>query len=213
MTNEIVFEDVHLIVLHKPNGISTEALIEQLATNLQCSIKTLHTINRLDQRVSGLMLVAKNKNIAANLQQQLANNGVIKKYKAIVAQKPEKETATLTNWLSKNKTNFKTKVFDIPTTDTQRAILTYTVTQQSERYTMLHIDLKTGRFHQIRAQLAHIGSPIVGDLKYGYSRSSKDGSIFLQSYHLAFVHPVTKEKLQFTLPMPAVWEQFGFVND
>ncbi len=204
----ILLNDKDLLVIHKPSGTSAEVMLGIMAAQIKVPITSLHIMNRLDQRVSGIMLFAKNKTSAAHIQKQMTNNTIVKKYKAIVAETPAEQSATLTHWLLKN--NYKTSCFSKPTDNTKRAILQYTVAQKTERYCMLDITLQTGRFHQIRAQLASIGCPILGDLKYGYKRSSKDGSIFLQSYLLQFKHPTTLKDITFTLPMPNLWEQYGF---
>ena len=207
---EIIFEDDEILVCVKPSGVLSqkENSDEYSLLELFPDRPLLHIITRLDRRVSGLVLLAKKPESAANLSEQLKQKQIIKKYKAIVGQKPEKDSQTLTNWLSK--TNSKAKASKTELESAKKAVLTYKVLQSSERYHLLEIALETGRFHQIRCQLAAIGSPILGDLKYGFKRSSPDGSIFLQAYALAFFHPKNKELLTFEINPPKVWEKYGF---
>jgi len=89
-------------------------------------------------------------------------------------------------------------------------VLNYKIVQSSNKYTLLDIHLSTGRFHQIRAQLSAIGSPIVGDVKYGFKRTTPNGSIFLQSYHVSFIHPITKENIAIEIDIPELWKKYGF---
>ncbi|MFC3813183.1 RluA family pseudouridine synthase [Lacihabitans lacunae] len=207
---EIIFEDDEILVCVKPSGVLSqkENSNEDSLLELFPDSPPLHIITRLDRRVSGLVLLAKNPESAANLSEQLKRKQIIKKYKAIVGQKPEKESQTLMHWLSK--TNSKAKTSKTESESAKKAVLSYKVLQSSERYHLLEIALETGRFHQIRCQLAAIGSPILGDLKYGFKRSSPDGSIFLQAYALAFFHPKNKELLTFEINPPKVWEKYGF---
>ena len=207
---EIIFEDDEILVCVKPSGVLSqkENSNEDSLLELFPDRPLLHITTRLDRRVSGLVLLAKKPESAPNLSEQLKQKQIIKKYKAIVGQKPEKESKTLTHWLSK--TNSKAKASKIELESAKKAVLTYKVLQSSERYHLLEIALETGRFHQIRCQLAAIGSPILGDLKYGFKRSSPDGSIFLQAYALAFFHPKNKELLTFEINPPKVWEKYGF---
>jgi 23S rRNA pseudouridine1911/1915/1917 synthase len=207
---EIIFEDDEIMVCVKPSGVLSqkENSNEDSLLELFPDSPPLHIITRLDRRVSGLVLLAKNPESAANLSEQLKEKQIIKKYKAIVGQKTEKESQTLTHWLSK--TNSKAKASKTELENAKKAVLSYKILQSSERYHLLEITLETGRFHQIRCQLAAIGSPILGDLKYGFKRSSPDGSIFLQAYALAFFHPKNKELLTFEINPPKVWEKYGF---
>lgn len=208
----IIFEDNDIIVVDKPSGISiqpdkneNESLLDILSKN-----RTIHLVHRIDQRVSGLVVFAKNKESLAKLNNDFQTRKVTKIYKAIVANKPPKEADKLIHWLVKDSKKNLSKAFGSDVKNGQKAELSYKILQSSEKYHLLEIELMTGRFHQIRSQLAAIGCPIVGDLKYGYNRSSPDGSIFLQSSTLSFNHPRTFELLTFQLEIPELWKKYGF---
>lgn len=205
MQIELVFEDTHLAIIHKPAGIDA-----QLITN---ELSSLHLTQRLDKRVSGLMILAKTKAALSLINELLSKGNIEKKYTAIVANKPTEESATLTHWLVKNSIQKKSIAFKNEVAHSQKAMLMYQLIQSSEKYHLLSIRLLTGRFHQIRAQLAAIGSPIVGDVKYGYKRSSIDGSIFLHATSLKFTHPITQETINIQLPLPSIWQKFAFGNE
>jgi 23S rRNA pseudouridine1911/1915/1917 synthase len=170
----------------------------------------LYLIHRLDQRVSGIVIFAKTEQSASQLSKDFQNRNITKKYRAIVANKPSESEAKLTHWLMKDTKKNLSKAFEKEIKNSQKSELIYKVIQSSERYHLLEIELLTGRFHQIRSQLSAIGSPILGDLKYGYKRSSPDGSIFLQSYHLSLNHPMTKQAFQLEIEMPVLWKNYGF---
>lgn len=213
MEIELVFEDEYLLIANKPSGIATQAdekddgcsLVEQLAVSTP-----LFVVHRLDQRVSGVVILAKSKEIAARLSADFQSNKIQKYYRAMVAALPPDEHGTLTHWLVKDSKQKKSKVVKEATAKSQRADLNYRVVGKSERYALLEIELLTGRFHQIRAQLAAIGCPLVGDLKYGFKRSTPDGSIYLQAFRLSFTHPNTRQKVHLELPMPEGWKRYGF---
>jgi 23S rRNA pseudouridine1911/1915/1917 synthase len=198
----ILFQDNDLIIVDKPAGISTEAYIE---TNFSCLM-----VHRLDQRVSGLIVFAKTTLCLSLLNQMFSNGLIQKKYKAVVAQAPKVQETTLTHWLVKNSEQQKTKAFLKEVAHSKKAVLNYKIVQSSNKYTLLDIHLSTGRFHQIRAQLSAIGSPIVGDVKYGFKRTTPNGSIFLQSYHVSFIHPITKENIAIEIDIPELWKKYGF---
>ena len=123
---------------------------------------------------------------------------------------PDVPEATLTNWLVRNEKQNKSYAYDHDVPNSKQAILKYKTIGHTERYTLLEINLLTGRHHQIRCQLAAIGCPVKGDLKYGARRSNPDGSISLLSHKVEFIHPVSKEKIVVTSPLPAekVWDDF-----
>jgi len=198
----ILYQDNHLIIIDKPAGISTEVIAAE-------NIKWL-MVHRLDQRVSGLIVFAKTTLCLSLLNQMFSNGFIQKKYKAVVAQAPKVQETTLTHWLVKNSEQQKTKAFLKEVAHGKKAVLNYKIVQSSNKYTLLEITLSTGRFHQIRAQLSAIGSPIVGDVKYGFKRTTPDSSIFLQSYHLSFIHPITKENIANVIDVPELWKKYGF---
>jgi len=206
-----LFEDSDILVVEKPVGLASQETKEQ-SNYLQKELNIeLQPIHRLDQRVSGLMLFAKNKKSHVKLSEAFATNQVKKIYKAVVGNMPPKPTDTLTHWLLKDGEKSKSKAFNKEVAHSQKATLTYTVLQSSLKYHLLEIELHTGRFHQIRAQLAAINCPIVGDVKYGFKRTTPDGSIFLQSNALDFAHPISKEAMHFELPLPELWKKYGIL--
>lgn len=204
-----IFEDEHLLIIHKPSGIAVQH--QDKANNLGGQINiNFQAVHRLDQRVSGLLMLAKTPKIFNEISKSFQERKILKKYKAVVAQTPKIASAELIHFLRKNSHQKKSEVFQNQVAHSKEAKLRYQIIEQSNRYCLLEIELITGLFHQIRAQLAKIGSPIVGDQKYGYPRSSPDGSIFLQAYYLSFPHPVHQQQMTFEIPMPNLWEKFGF---
>jgi 23S rRNA pseudouridine1911/1915/1917 synthase len=138
------------------------------------------------------------------------DGGMAKTYWAIVKNRPEKKEGLLVNYLVRNEKQNKSYAYDEPKKDSKEARLSYKVIAQSDNYSLLEVALMTGRHHQIRAQLSKIGSPIKGDLKYGFSRSNPDGGICLHARKVEFVHPVKKERLVIEAPVPddALWKYF-----
>jgi 23S rRNA pseudouridine1911/1915/1917 synthase len=210
---QIIFEDSEILVVNKSSGIPTQpdkndnpSLLEILSQERS----NIYLIHRLDQRVSGLVIFAKTEHSAKQLSRDFQNRNITKKYKAVVANKPVEADAKLTHWLLKDAKKNLSKAFTKEVKGSHKSELIYKVIQSSERYYLLEIKLLTGRFHQIRSQLSAIGSPILGDLKYGFKRSSPDGSIFLQSYQLSLNHPTTKKALSFEIEMPELWKKHGF---
>ncbi len=210
---QIIFEDSEIVVINKSSGIPTQPDNNNMPSLLEILSRerpNLFLIHRLDQRVSGLVIFAKTELSAKHLNKEFQSRNITKKYRAIVANKPTENEIKLTHWLLKDTKKKRSKAFEKEVTDSQKSELNYKVIQSSERYHLLDIELFTGRFHQIRSQLSAIGSPILGDLKYGYKRSLPDGSIFLQSYLLTLLHPTTKTKMLFEIEMPELWRKYGF---
>ncbi|MDF1694306.1 MAG: RNA pseudouridine synthase [Saprospiraceae bacterium] len=167
----------------------------------------LHIITRTDRPVSGLSLFAKSQNAAKDLSAQLKEGTISKSYLAIVEKAPSPDKGELVHYLSKGKNN-KSIVVDENHKNGKKAVLTYSTVAHLDNYTILKVELKTGRFHQIRCQLAHIGCPIKGDVKYGARRKNKDRSIYLHAYELSFDHPVTKERKEYSVhpnPNDTLW--------
>ena len=150
----------------------------------------LHIITRTDRPVSGLTLFAKNQNSAKTLTEQIQSKKIDKSYLAIVEGKLDKAKGELTDYLLKSKA-YKSIVVKEGDKDAKKAILKYETLVELDNYTILKVELVTGRFHQIRSQLANAGFPIKGDIKYGARRKNKDRSIYLHAYELSFPHPVT----------------------
>ncbi|MEY4539050.1 MAG: hypothetical protein RLZZ306_807 [Bacteroidota bacterium] len=210
---QLIFEDTEIIVVNKSCGIPTQPDKNNIPSLLEIISQerpNLYLIHRLDQRVSGLVIFSKTEKSAKQLNKDFQTRNITKKYRAIVANKPIENEAKLTHWLLKDAKKNLSKTYEKEVKNSQKSELFYKIIQSSERYHLLEIELLTGRFHQIRSQLSAIGSPILGDLKYGYKRSSPDGSIFLQSYHLSFNHPLTKNRIVFEIDMPDLWKKYGF---
>lgn len=210
---QTIFEDTEIIVVSKSSGIPTQSDKNNTPSLLEILSQerpNVFLIHRLDQRVSGLVIFAKTEHSAKQLSIDFQTRNIAKKYRAIVADKPIENEAKLTHWLLKDAKKSLSKAFKNEVKYSQKSELIYKLIQSSERYHLLDIELLTGRFHQIRSQLSAIGSPILGDLKYGYKRTSPDGSIFLQSYQLSLNHPTTKKAIQFEIEMPELWGKYGF---
>ena len=210
---QIIFEDAEIIVVNKSSGVPTQPDKNNTLSLLEILSKVhpnLHLIHRLDQRVSGLVIFAKTEQAAKQLNKDFQVRNITKRYRAIVSNKPILSEARLTHWLLKDAKKNISEAFEKEVKNSQKSELIFKVIQSSERYHLLEIELLTGRFHQIRSQLSAIGSPILGDLKYGYKRSSPDGSIFLQSYYLSLNHPIAKEKIEFEIDLPELWKKYGF---
>jgi len=161
----------------------------------------------LDRPVSGVVIFAKTRKSAAQLSEMLQKGQFIKKYLAAVQNKPNEEEGELIHYL--NKRNFKAFVSKTPGNG-KLAKLKYKIVGQSDHYTFLEIDLKTGRFHQIRAQLAAMGCPVKGDVKYGARRANKDRSIHLHALSIEFKNPLNNKKLKLSADLPddPVWAAY-----
>jgi 23S rRNA pseudouridine1911/1915/1917 synthase len=170
--------------------------------------------HRLDRPVSGLVVFAKTSKALARLNEMFQKSDVHKTYWAIVRNCPKVEEAELTHYLVRNEKQNKSYAYEKEVPHSKKAVLHYKLIARSDNYFLLEVDLKTGRHHQIRCQLAKIGCPIKGDLKYGAPRSNPDGSICLHSRHVSFIHPVSKEEISLTAPVPAgnLWKSFSEVD-
>ncbi len=211
---DILYEDNHLIAVNKTcsdlvQGDKTgdEPLSEQVKAYLKEKYNKSGNVfcgvtHRLDRPTSGVVLFAKTSKALTRMNDMFRLHQVKKTYWAIVKEKPEKPEATLTHYLIRNEKQNKTYAYEIIRKGSQQAILTYKILAQSDNYTLLSIDLQTGRHHQIRAQLAQIACPIKGDLKYGFARSNPDGGISLHAREIEFTHPVSKIPLKITAPVP-----------
>lgn len=162
----------------------------------------IYLVHRIDRPASGIVLFAKNKRAVTALSKQFQERKVSKTYLAIVKNKPEADEGTLVHYLTKNTKSNKSKVSIEETPNAKRAEMHYKVIQKSDNYFLLEIQLVTGRHHQIRAQLAAIGSPIKGDVKYGARRKNKDRSIHLHAWKLNFKHPISDEDISIVAPIP-----------
>ena len=163
----------------------------------------LGVTHRLDRPTSGVVLFARTSKALTRLNEMFKSHEQIQKtYWAIVQNAPKQPQAKLENWLIRNEKQNKSYIASPNAKDAKLAILTYTTIATSDNYTLLEIQLETGRHHQIRCQLAAIGCPIKGDLKYGAKRSNPDGGISLHARKIAFVHPVSKQEICITAPIP-----------
>ncbi len=156
----------------------------------------LHVLTRIDRPVSGLILFAKSQKAARKLTEQVIEKKISKSYLTIVEGKPKEASGTLENLLVKSK-SFKSIVVDKEDKNGKEAVLKFETILNLDNYTILKVELITGRFHQIRSQLAHYGCPIKGDVKYGARRKNKDRSIYLHAYELEFDHPVTLDRKKY----------------
>lgn len=219
---KVVYEDNHLIIVYKEAGEIVQgdkSGDRPLSETVKEYVKEkyhkpgnvfLGVVHRLDRPVSGLVVFARTSKALSRLNLMFRNGEVHKTYWAIVKDSPSNPEGTLTNWLVRNEKQNKSYAYDREVPGSKKAILDYRVIGHSDNYTLLGINLLTGRHHQIRCQLAHMGCPIKGDLKYGAPRSNPDGSISLLSRHIEFVHPVSKETISVDSPLPddPLWRVF-----
>ena len=210
----VLYKNNQLIDYNKPSGVpvqhdSNENKPLISLAEIYCKA-TLYLIHRLDQPASGVILFAKNKRALANVNAQFQGRQVKKTYLAVVKNKPETSEGNLVHFLKKDGQKNLSRAFDTEEKGSKRAELSYRVIASSDHYHLLEIVLITGRHHQIRAQLAAIGSPIRGDNKYGFKRGNPDRSIQLHAWKIAFKHPVTTEEVELTAPLPndAIWNAF-----
>lgn len=211
---DVLYEDNHLIIVNKaPSEIVqgdktgdkplSELIKEYLKEkyhkpgNVFCGVT-----HRLDRPTSGVVVFAKTSKALSRLNEMFRNGEVDKTYWAIVKNRPPKDEDTLIHYLIKNERTNKSTAYDSEKPNTKKAILHYKLIAASQKYFLLEVDLETGRHHQIRCQLAKIGCPIKGDLKYGAERSNPDGSISLHARTISFVHPVSKQQIHVVAPVP-----------
>ena len=217
---DVVYEDNHIIIVNKRSGEIVQGDKtgdKPLAETVKDYIKVkyhkpgnvfLGVVHRLDRPVSGLVLFARTSKALTRLNDMFRTGDIHKTYWAIVKNTPAQPEATLENWIVRNEKQNKSYAHDHEVPGAKRALLSYRVIGKTDRYTLLEIHLMTGRHHQIRCQLAHMGCPIRGDLKYGAPRSNPDGGISLMAKQIDFVHPVTKEQITIKAPTPsdALWQ-------
>ena len=218
----ILYEDNHLIVVNKTcseivQGDKTgdkplSEIIKQVLKEKYNKPGNVFTgvIHRVDRPVSGIVVFAKTSKALERMNELFRLGEIKKNYWAIVKKLPPQTEGELVNYLVRNQKQNKSYAYDSERPDSQKAILSYKLIAKSDNYFLLEIDLKTGRHHQIRCQLAKIGCPIKGDLKYGFDRSNKDGGICLHARTISFIHPVSKESIAITAPVPEdnLWKQF-----
>jgi 23S rRNA pseudouridine1911/1915/1917 synthase len=217
---QVLFEDNHIIIVNKRAGDIVQGDKTQdkpLSEVVKEYIKEkynkpgnvfLGVVHRLDRPTSGIIIFARTSKALERLNKMLREKSIQKTYWAVVKNAPKKERDTLISFLRKNPKNNKSSAFHKEIEGSKKAILHYAVRKRLDNYTLLEVDLETGRHHQIRAQLSSIGSPIKGDLKYGFPRSNKYGSIHLHARKIVFNHPVSKESVELTAPVPqdVIWK-------
>ncbi len=224
---DILYEDNHIIAVNKSSSDIVQGDKtgdETLSDRVKAYIKKkydkpgdvfLGVVHRLDRPVSGVVLFARTSKALSRMNKMFQEKTVKKTYWALVAELPAEDSGRLKHYILKNSEKNKSYAFPKPRNGAKEAILNYRLVSGLKNYYMLEVDLETGRHHQIRCQLAKIGCPIRGDLKYGFPRSNKDGSISLHARKIEFVHPVKKEPLIIIAPTPDsenLWKEFRNVN-
>ena len=210
----VLYEDNHIIAVNK----STSEIVQgdktgdqPLSETIKLYLKEkynkpgdvfLGVTHRLDRPVSGVVLFAKTSKALTRLNEMFRNQEVKKTYWAIVKEKPAQPEGRLENYLIRNEKQNKSVAFDTERSDAKKAALSYKLIAHSDTYYLLEVQLETGRHHQIRCQLAKMGCPIKGDLKYGFPRSNPNGGISLHARSVEFIHPVSKLKISLTAPVP-----------
>ena len=216
---QIIYEDNHLIAINKRPGdivqgdktgdLPLSEVVKQYIKEKYNKPGNVYlgVAHRLDRPTSGIVVFAKTSKALPRLNKLFAEKEAKKTYWAVVKNLPEKQEDTLTHWMKRNTKQNKSYANKKEVPESKKAILDYRVIKKLDNFYLLEVDLKTGRHHQIRSQLTAIGCPIKGDLKYGFDRSNKDGSIHLHARRLSFIHPVKKEILDFIAPPPhdSVW--------
>lgn len=218
----VVYEDNHLIIVNKAASEIVQGdktgdtpLSETVKRYLKEKYHKpgnvfIGVTHRLDRPVSGLVVLAKTGKALARLNGMFRTGGVRKTYLAIVKNRPPAEEGVLTHYLTRNEKQNRSYASDTEKPGSKRAVLHYRILSRSDNYYLIEVDLKTGRHHQIRCQLARIGCPIKGDLKYGFPRSNPDGSICLHARRVCFEHPVSHKLIEVEAPLPEnnLWKAF-----
>ena len=218
----VVYEDNHIIVVNKTASEIVQGdktgdtpLSETVKEYLKVKYNKpgnvfIGVTHRLDRPVSGVVVFAKTSKALSRLNDMFRLGEVKKTYWAIVKDRPKELEGELMHWMVRNEKQNKSYAYDKERPNSKKAILRYKLIGHSQNYHLLEVDLQTGRHHQIRCQLAKMGCPIKGDLKYGSPRSNPDGSICLHARRVRFVHPVSKEIIDVTAPRPSgnLWNGF-----
>ena len=220
--DRILYEDNHLLIVNKRSGelvqgdrTGDKPLVEIAKDYIKTEFNKpgevfLGIPHRIDRPTSGIIVFSRTSKSLSRMTGLFRDKEVEKRYWAIVSTKPPKNSGRLTNMLLRNPKQNKSYVHNGNSKDAKEAVLDYSLIGKSDRYYLLEINLHSGRHHQIRCQLANIGSPIKGDLKYGYDRSNKDASISLHARSISFIHPVKKEEIKIIAPTPkdVLWDYF-----
>ncbi|MDG1040205.1 MAG: RluA family pseudouridine synthase [Polaribacter sp.] len=217
---QVLFEDNHIVVVNKRAGDISQGDKtgdKPLSNVVKEYVKEkynkpgevfLGVVHRLDRPTSGIIIFARTSKALERLNKMLREKTIRKTYWAVVKNQPKKASDTLIHYLKKNPRNNKSTAYNKEIDGSKKAVLHYKTIKKLDHYSLLEIDLETGRHHQIRCQLSTAGSPIKGDLKYGFNRSNKDGSIHLHARKINFTHPVSKEKISITAPLSEdpIWD-------
>jgi 23S rRNA pseudouridine1911/1915/1917 synthase len=217
---QVLYEDNHLIVINKRPGDIVQGdktgdtpLSDVVKEYIKIKYNKpgnvyLGVVHRLDRPTSGIVVFSKTSKALPRLNKLFKDKDAKKTYWAVVKNSPPKQKDTLLHYMKRNPKQNKSYAHTKEVPDSKKAVLEYHIIKELNNYFLLEIDLHTGRHHQIRSQLSAIGSPIKGDLKYGFDRSNKDASIHLHARKLTFVHPVKKEPLNIIAPPPAdaIWD-------
>lgn len=214
MQPEILYEDNHIIAVNKRGSdlvqgdrTGDETLDQRIRQYLREKYNKpgeafLGVVHRLDRPVSGVVLYAKTSKGLSRLSRMFREKEIRKTYWAIVSEIPPEQEGTLKHFLRKNEEQNKSYAWDKPVKGAKEASLAYKIIGRSQNHYLLEVDLHTGRHHQIRCQLAAVGCPVRGDLKYGYKRSNEDGGIDLHARKIEFAHPVTGSSISIMAPLP-----------
>jgi 23S rRNA pseudouridine1911/1915/1917 synthase len=216
---QILHEDNHIIVINKRVGDIVQGDKtgdKPLSDIVKEYIKEkynkpgdvyLGVVHRLDRPTTGIVVFARTSKALERLNKMFSERETQKTYWAVIKNRPEKKEDNLVHFLVRNEKNNTSKAHLKEVPSSKKASLDYKIIKELNNYFALEINLHTGRHHQIRAQLAAIGCPIKGDLKYGFDRSNPDGGIHLHARKLTFIHPVTKEEISLVAPTPsdAIW--------
>ncbi len=223
---EILYEDNHIIAVNKTNSeivqgdkTGDDALCDKVKEYIKRKYNKpgdvyLGVVHRIDRPVSGVVIFARTSKAATRLSKMFQDKEVKKTYWAIVKNLPDNDEGRLVHYMIKNQEKNRSSAYDSPKKNSKEAILNYKLVSSSANYHLLEVDLETGRHHQIRCQLSKIDCPIRGDLKYGAQRSLKGGGINLHARKIEFLHPVKKEKIVITAPVPKeenLWSEFANV--
>ena len=217
---EVLYEDNHIVIVNKAAGEIVQGdktgdtplvdIVRQWIKekynkpgNVFCGVT-----HRIDRPTCGLVVFARTSKALSRLSEMFRTRAIQKTYWAIVTNPPQQTEGTLTHWLTRDEKTNKARAYDREVPNSKKAVLDYKLIAKSDRYWLLEVELHTGRHHQIRCQLSKMGCPIKGDLKYGSARSNPDGSICLHARKVQFIHPVSKEEICVTAPVPndKLWE-------
>lgn len=217
---QVLYEDNHIIAVNKRVGdivqgdkTGDKPLSDVVKEYIKDKYNKpgevfLGVVHRLDRPTTGIVIFARTSKALSRLNDLFKNRETQKTYWAVVKNKPKEKSAALVHYLKRNEKSNTSKAYDKEVPDSKKASLDYTIIKELNNYFALEVNLHTGRHHQIRSQLSAIGSPIKGDLKYGFDRSNPDGGIHLHARKLNFIHPVSKENLEITAPVPedVIWK-------